>query len=124
MDSKMLSTIRPVEFPLGPGWTLSNCSLTSIHPQDADSFINDLSGGSVWHSFFSEDLLWAENYMLGTILSVGWYPECDPDGEYVLRHKEVVSDEPNQPDWYRMLRLVRTRSTTDLFQTIESILRN
>jgi hypothetical protein len=72
--------LQPLQVPIG--WRVQSNQFFDIEP-GADVTIEGLPGGDAWELFL-QDLLQLKNDDRNVTLDLGWIPEADPKGHYIL----------------------------------------
>jgi hypothetical protein len=72
------------------GWTVTWNQFYDIEP-NSNIYLDGLPDGDVWELFL-QDLLQLKHFNKNIILDLGWTPEANPEGSYLL---QVIADE----DW-------------------------
>ena len=106
-----------VDLNIGESWKLTYNKLSSLDPED-----NDLSEKELEHYFlglFTEDLVQIENSNRGLAIDVGWYPDSELNGNFVLLLLNLFGDEG--ADWEAPLLRFETRSLSTLIKEISRI---
>jgi hypothetical protein len=75
-----LNDIPIVALSLPDGWELKRNELLELDPFE----VPDDPEGTIWQLGFLEDLVWAINRDRSLFLDVGWFPDSDPSGAYLL----------------------------------------
>lgn len=102
---------------VGDGWVVTHHQLYALEPTQSGGM--NFNGLPVWSFAFVQDLLQIHGHHSSLLIDVGWYPEGDEQGEYVL----VLLEKNDRggfnwdiPKWE-----YRTRSLEDLLVEIERV---
>jgi hypothetical protein len=106
-------TYQPLRVPAG--WTMSYSSFYEVDP-GSEVHVKGLPEGSAW-ALFNQDMLQMSNAHYDVVLDMGWVPDQDPNGSFVV---QVIRG----TDWDNPLAEFESRSRPDVVQWIESILRD
>lgn len=108
--------------PIPAGWTIHWNRIFDVDPADADEIL-PCDGIGVWLVCFGEDLLYCTNRCGAFLLDVGWHPECDPAGRYVVQVVRRSTDRrfpggPVSGDWCNPTERWTCRSLSVLFEIL------
>jgi hypothetical protein len=84
------------------GWTVEFNNFFECNPEDCEDF---------W-SIFNEDLLQLKNNKFDLTIDLGWCPDGDPNGKYILYF--IIHG-----NWRNPLEVFESRSTKDIVDKIE-----
>ncbi len=84
------------------GWTVAFNSFYECNPEDCEEF---------W-SYFNEDLLQLKHREHDLLIDLGWYPDGDRDGAYILNIVQYGN-------WRKPLEVVRSRDKKLIIEKIE-----
>ena len=106
--------IKFEDIPLQPlriskGWAVGYNEFTEIEPY-SDIKVIGLPDEDVWELFL-QDLLQLKHEAYGILIDLGWTPEADPEGSYLLR---VLKNE----DWRNPLYYYESKNKDDIVDKI------
>ena len=106
-----------VDLNLGESWKLTYNKLSSLDPEE-----NDLSEMELEYyvlGLLTEDLLQIENSKRALLIDVGWYPDSEPTGNFVLLLLNIFRE--GGANWEAPLFKFETRSLAILIEEIYRI---
>ena len=114
-----MNRIRLRDIPFQPlqitrGWTVGYNEFKDMEPY-SDIKVVGLPDEDVWEIFL-QDLLQLQHDTYGITIDLGWVPEADPEGSYLLR---VLKDE----DWDNPLYYYKSKNKDDVVDKINFWLR-
>jgi hypothetical protein len=104
--SNMTRRRLPLRIP--SGWFVSHNELREVDP-------DRLAKGDPDWTLFSQDLMQLRQPSTDLLVDVGWHPDDDPSGAFVL---VVITGE----NWERPLLRLTTRKLSELVERLEAIL--
>jgi hypothetical protein len=109
-----MRTIELQEIPLQPlkiptGWNIVCNQFFDIEPGE-DIYINGLPDGDAWELFL-QDMLLIHSNNKQLQLDLGWQPEADPSGKYILT---LIRNE----DWSHPIATFESLSKNDIVDKI------
>lgn len=113
MKSIRLQELRYQPLGLPAGWTVAYNSFYELDP-DSGVQVEGLPNGSAW-GLFSQDMLQLKSQHYDILVDLGWCPDEDPNGSFVLRAIRGT-------DWDKPLVEFESRSRLAVVQRLESIL--
>jgi hypothetical protein len=102
---------QPLRIPAG--WTVSYNSFYEVDP-GSDTYIEGLPNGNAW-GLSSQDLLQISNSHYDVLVDLGWVPDEDPNGSFVV---QVI----RETDWSSPLAEFESKSRIATVQRLESLL--
>jgi hypothetical protein len=99
--------LQPLQIPTG--WNIVCNQFFDIEPGE-DVYINGLPDGDAWELFLQDMLLIHDNNKQ-LHLDLGWQPEADPSGKYILT---LVRNE----DWSHPIAMFESLSKNDIVDKI------
>jgi hypothetical protein len=110
MPGKPDPPLQPLRIPTG--WKVEWNTFLDVEPT--------FESGDHESMGFSEDLLQLSNKWSSVLLDLGWYPDCDPHGAFrLLAIRIYPNDEEIRDSWDKPLRVLTSRSKTEVVQAIE-----
>ena len=109
-----MNKINLLDIPLQPlqvcaGWYVEQNTFTIIEPY-SNIKVQGLPDEDPWE-LFAQDMLYMEHKAFKVILDLGWIPEADPEGSYLLR---VVKNN----DWDNPVFIYKSKNKDDIVQKI------
>lgn len=109
--------VSPQSISVDGNWVLTYNTLTNIDPDSHSFSSNEVE--KVWIWMFTQDLVQIQCTEAGQLLDIGWSPEGDPEGQFVLQL--IGQDTEGEWDWEKKISLYKTRSLPALLQEIKRI---
>ena len=102
----------------GKNWIIKFNSLSELDPEN-----NDLSKEELEHAIlgFTQDLVLIENELESNLIDIGWYPDIDINGEFIL--SKLTKGKDHEYDWQNPIEEYKTRSLRKLLLRIEELTR-
>jgi|688.fasta_scaffold57486_4 hypothetical protein len=95
------------------GWTVTWNQFYDIEP-NSNIYLDGLPDGDVWELFL-QDLLQLKHFNKNIILDLGWTPEANPEGSYLL---QVIADE----DWSTPIVVYKSKNKSEVVGKIDDLL--
>ena len=113
-----MKTIKLKDVPLqslkiSTGWTVTWNQFYDIEP-NSNIYLDGLPDGDVWELFL-QDLLQLKHFNKNIILDLGWTPESNPEGSYLL---QVIADE----DWSTPIAVYKSKNKSEVVGKIDDLL--
>jgi hypothetical protein len=113
-----MKTIKLKDVPLQSlkiptGWTVTWNQFYDIEP-NSNIYLDGLPDGDVWELFL-QDLLQLKHFNKNIILDLGWTPEANPEGSYLL---QVIADE----DWSTPIVVYKSKNKSEVVRKIDDLL--
>jgi hypothetical protein len=113
-----MKTIKLKDVPLQSlkiptGWTVTWNQFYDIEP-NSNIYLDGLLDGDVWELFL-QDLLQLKHFNKNIILDLGWTPEANPEGSYLL---QVIADE----DWSTPIVVYKSKNKSEVVGKIDDLL--
>jgi hypothetical protein len=113
-----MKTIKLKDVPLQSlkiptGWTVTWNQFYDIEP-NSNIYLDGLPDGDVWELFL-QDLLQLKHFNKNIILGLGWTPEANPEGSYLL---QVIADE----DWSTPIVVYKSKNKSEVVGKIDDLL--
>jgi hypothetical protein len=113
-----MKTIKLKDVPLQSlkiptGWTVTWNQFYDIEP-NSNVYLDGLPDGDVWELFL-QDLLQLKHFNKNIILDLGWTPEANPEGSYLL---QVIADE----DWSTPIVVYKSKNKSEVVGKIDDLL--
>ena len=113
-----MKTIKLKDVPLqslkiSTGWTVTWNQFYDIEP-NSNIYLDGLPDGDVWELFL-QDLLQLKHFNKNIILDLGWTPEANPEGSYLL---QVIADE----DWSTPIAVYKSKNKSEVVGKIDDLL--
>ena len=113
-----MKTIKLKDVPLQSlkiptGWTVTWNQFYDIEP-NSNIYLDGLPDGDVWELFL-QDLLQLKHFNKNIILDLGWTPEANPEGSYLL---QVIADE----DWSTPIVVYKSKNKSEVVGKIDDLL--
>jgi hypothetical protein len=113
-----MKTIKSKDVPLQSlkiptGWTVTWNQFYDIEP-NSNIYLDGLPDGDVWELFL-QDLLQLKHFNKNIILDLGWTPEANPEGSYLL---QVIADE----DWSTPIVVYKSKNKSEVVGKIDDLL--
>jgi len=103
--------LQSLEIPTG--WTVTWNQFYDIEP-NSNIYLDGLPDGDVWELFL-QDLLQLKHFNKNIILDLGWTPEANPEGSYLL---QVIADE----DWSTPIVVYKSKNKSEVVGKIDDLL--
>lgn len=108
---------------LSEPWVVHHNRLMDLEPFDAASVEHPIESG--WQLLFTEDLFAATNEEKGLAVDVGWFPDGDPQGSFVISLCTLRNSKRRNGSTRlvpgEMIRQVRTRRLAEVVQAIDDL---
>ncbi|MDP1560208.1 MAG: hypothetical protein Q8M16_02315 [Pirellulaceae bacterium] len=117
-----ISDVTRFECTVSNGWEVTHNELLHLSIDEIETITELDPGVEVLDIYFLQDLFQAVNRRERKLLDVGWYPDGDPKGSYVLLLLNECHDRVGHFDWDYPEDEFTTRDYPLLFEKIQAVL--
>ncbi len=105
-------------FSIGSDWLITHHTLSEIDPEDLQYWeVPDLL--KLWPLYFVQDLLLLEKKDGSELIDVGWLPEAEMEGGYLI--ERITKGADGKWNWKEPKRSERTRSLQQIIELVRQM---